>query len=454
MVSKKVTDKIKKKNYYLTGATQTALVYYNANFKGGIKSVGGTGLTLNENDFTYFYISKKSSLTAEDKWLKISVKGLKDRYESWKKKWQYFDEELFNLSTKPDQNWEKSWRRLDRISEMFWQESYFLDTLDPFAEDLETIVKGGLKKSRIDISLMHEMISPAPSTLPQQIVEDMLKVKNSGLDIKSATRRYWFKLGTWNGGKVLSEDAMKKEINVLVSKETLIPVLEKRRELQKNKDKMLDGKTRKLVELLRIFTLWREVRKSFLQRLSIGYNYVTDNLGLVMGINPEVSKWAMVDEVEDAVKNPQCFLNRKKESVCIYKSKDNNDTIITGGEASDIIMEFKQKSSLSSLKGTVASKGNLQGRVRIILREGEFHRFQENEILVTTMTRPEFVPLMRKAKAIITDEGGLTSHAAIISRELKKPCIIGTKVATQVLKDGDMVEVDANNGIVRILSGF
>ena len=65
------------------------------------------------------------------------------------------------------------------------------------------------------------------------------------------------------------------------------------------------------------------------------------------------------------------------------------------------------------------------------------------------MTRPEFLPLLRQAKAIITDEGGLTCHAAIISRELGIPCIIGTKMATRILKDGDLVEVDANKGIVR-----
>jgi pyruvate,water dikinase len=58
---------------------------------------------------------------------------------------------------------------------------------------------------------------------------------------------------------------------------------------------------------------------------------------------------------------------------------------------------------------------------------------------------------MRKAGAIITDIGGITSHAAIVSREMKKPCIIATKIATQVLKDGDLVEVDADNGVVRIL---
>ncbi len=59
---------------------------------------------------------------------------------------------------------------------------------------------------------------------------------------------------------------------------------------------------------------------------------------------------------------------------------------------------------------------------------------------------------MIKCAGIVTDEGGLISHAAIVARELQKPCIIGTKIATQILMDGDMVEVDANNGIVRKLS--
>jgi pyruvate,water dikinase len=74
---------------------------------------------------------------------------------------------------------------------------------------------------------------------------------------------------------------------------------------------------------------------------------------------------------------------------------------------------------------------------------------KEGNILVTTMTTPDFVPLMQKAAAIVTDIGGLLSHAAIVSREMKKPCIIGTHVATKILKDGNIVEVDAIKGIVR-----
>jgi len=67
------------------------------------------------------------------------------------------------------------------------------------------------------------------------------------------------------------------------------------------------------------------------------------------------------------------------------------------------------------------------------------------------MTRPDFMPLVNKSAAIITDEGGLACHAAIISRELKIPCIVGTKTATRVLRNGDLVEVDANKGIVRLI---
>jgi phosphohistidine swiveling domain-containing protein len=106
----------------------------------------------------------------------------------------------------------------------------------------------------------------------------------------------------------------------------------------------------------------------------------------------------------------------------------------------------------SNLEGNVAYFGNVTGKVNKIMNSDEFSKFNDGDILVTSMTRPEFVPLMKKASAIITDEGGITCHAAIISRELKIPCIIGTKIATQVLKDGDLVEVDADNGIVRILS--
>lgn len=91
------------------------------------------------------------------------------------------------------------------------------------------------------------------------------------------------------------------------------------------------------------------------------------------------------------------------------------------------------------------------GKVFVLLRNEQIHDIQEQDIIVSPMTTPEHLPAMAKAAAFITDEWGITCHAAIVAREMKKPCIIGTKFATQLLQNWDEVEVDADNGTVRIL---
>ncbi len=98
--------------------------------------------------------------------------------------------------------------------------------------------------------------------------------------------------------------------------------------------------------------------------------------------------------------------------------------------------------------GLGASPGIASGVVRVLASPREGARLEEGEILVTTRTAPDWVPIMRRAAAIITDAGGMTSHAAIVSRELGVPCIVGAREATRVLEDGMMVTVDAREGAV------
>lgn len=100
------------------------------------------------------------------------------------------------------------------------------------------------------------------------------------------------------------------------------------------------------------------------------------------------------------------------------------------------------------LLGVSASPGIATGRVRIIKSGSEIGKVKEGDVLVTKMTSPDFVPAMKRAVAIITDEGGKTSHAAIVSRELGIPCVVGTKDATSQLKDGLYVTVDGASGRV------
>ena len=104
-----------------------------------------------------------------------------------------------------------------------------------------------------------------------------------------------------------------------------------------------------------------------------------------------------------------------------------------------------------TIEGTVANSGRVIGPVRLCKSLSDITKVKQGDIIVTSMTRPEFLVAIKKAAGIVTDEGGITCHAAIVSRELGIPCIIGTKIATKALKNGDWVEVNANHGVVMVI---
>jgi len=165
--------------------------------------------------------------------------------------------------------------------------------------------------------------------------------------------------------------------------------------------------------------------------------------------------FVVFDEIENVLFNKadlkKEISERKKK--CFFLVKPSGEYIVAGDKDADKYFACLVKSVYNSreFRGVTASKGVATGRVRLILKIGDMNSFQTGEILVTNNTTPEFVPVMKKAAAIITEQGGLTSHAAIVSRELNKPCIIGIKNIATILKTGDMVEVDADHGIVKIL---
>jgi len=100
------------------------------------------------------------------------------------------------------------------------------------------------------------------------------------------------------------------------------------------------------------------------------------------------------------------------------------------------------------LRGEVASAGIYTGKVKIVINPREINKVVEGDILVAHMTTPDWVPAMQKAGAIVTDEGGMTCHAAIVSREMGTPCIVGTEHGTTVLKEGQLITVDATKGLI------
>ncbi len=199
----------------------------------------------------------------------------------------------------------------------------------------------------------------------------------------------------------------------------------------------------------------RDERMSYEQRPFVLIDRALNELSKRFHIDVATLKYLFseeltVEKLRDE-KFKQMLKERQEKGLLVYWKDGKNGEYLLG-QAGSILFDDVQVDSLQGdkVKGQVAFKGKVKGVVRIINNPKE-NVPDEPFVLVTSMTSPDFIQFLRKCVAVVTDEGGITCHAAILSRELKKPCIIGTKIATQVLHDGDLVEVDADNGIVRKL---
>ncbi len=149
------------------------------------------------------------------------------------------------------------------------------------------------------------------------------------------------------------------------------------------------------------------------------------------------------------------ILKQRRQRVVHAVQTGNKRAILTGNDALNVkkhLFEVPELKEGAGIGGNVACRGSdaiVTGKVRIIMNPKGQH-MEPDEILVSSMTRPDFLQLMKQARAIITDEGGITCHAAIVSREMNKPCIIGTMHATKALCSGDIIEMRMNHGLINI----
>lgn len=174
-------------------------------------------------------------------------------------------------------------------------------------------------------------------------------------------------------------------------------------------------------------------------------------------ISLEQLKLLKVSELLDNNLPNNDVLDRRNKAYVQY-STNGELVYLDGDKAKDLINDFEKVSGTDkTIRGVPASRGKYTGRIKVFssdyysnfnILSKLFEEMDKGDILVAETTSPELMPACQKAGAIITDQGGLLSHAAIVSRELNIPCIVGTGNATEVLRNGDVVEVDADNGVI------
>lgn len=190
-----------------------------------------------------------------------------------------------------------------------------------------------------------------------------------------------------------------------------------------------------------IENLFREIgRRNYLSLRQVRYMY------------PHEFKKLLIDEdFQTSVLN-----DRFQTSIYYSSGKYEDDLILTGQESEDFLSKVNIiKENIDNVKilyGDCASPGKVRGEVRVVNVVKDISKMNQGDVLVSISTNPDLVPAIKKASAIITDVGGITCHAAIISRELGIPCVVGTKIATKVLTDTDIVDVNATHGKIDIIS--
>ncbi len=226
------------------------------------------------------------------------------------------------------------------------------------------------------------------------------------------------------------------------------------------KELKLNKKEIDTFSIIREMGFYKWAREYEFTRALYNFKFIQDELGRRANLSSMEVKFLLPGEMKGALNNNEKYKNivndRQKNCLILCGIKNNID-IFSGQVAKQKFdrMEFestgKKFGKQGDIKGTSAYNGKARGIVKIVSVVGHIGKMGEGDILVSVATTPDLLLAMKKAAAIITDEGGITCHAAIVSRELEIPCIVGTKIATKILKDGDLVEVDADKGVVRIL---
>jgi phosphohistidine swiveling domain-containing protein len=210
-----------------------------------------------------------------------------------------------------------------------------------------------------------------------------------------------------------------------------------------------------------------ESRPLFVELISTVLYHFVELVAKKHNMNVEDIKFYNFEEMVHLLESEEAvakeIVNERKNSYTVYCEHEHIIPIM-GRDKATILERFKEKdySTVTEFKGIVANKGKITARALVILPELNIPyeifvkklysvEMDRGDILVTETTSPDFVPLMKKAGGIIANQGGMNSHAAIMSRELKIPCLVGTYHATDILKTGDLIELDANIGTVRIL---
>ncbi|MFH1770873.1 MAG: PEP-utilizing enzyme [archaeon] len=310
---------------------------------------------------------------------------------------------------------------------------------------------------------LKDFITLCTPTLMSFIKQEEEALLNIAIDmddekLKAHAEKYHWIKNNYNGAEKLGTnyffELIEEELKGSPEKklENLHKEVSELKEKQKKLEKKFTKEENTMAKLVREGTTFQDMRKENNLRANHYVFKFLRETAKRKGYDYEEICYINSDELKRILSGEKINL-KGRTKYCIELIELDYEEIISGEEAKGVYEMLenidKAEEGISEVKGIVASSGIARGTARIVPDVSKVKVFNKGDILIASMTRPEYTTLMKKAAAIVTNEGGITSHASIVSRELGIPCVMGTKIATKIFKDGDMVEVNANKGVVR-----
>ncbi len=304
---------------------------------------------------------------------------------------------------------------------------------------------------------------------PKDVIRKLNKHPSLLSRLREHSRNFGFlSMYTYEGEPLTLEDVVTR-IKEAVEQDCLMKTKKIQRERIESENRFTEiaqklefsAATMKLIETAREYLYLRLYRLDVLNVAGFQVRKLLEEIARRMNLTYEEIIYLTHEEIinsleEGNISGRALIYERKKDYGTVLINGELR--VISGDELERVMASEKEiketHETVSLLEGTVASLGKHKGKAKLVLYNPDVDKVKRGDVIVSTMTNPYYVHAMMRAGAIVTDEGGILSHAAIVSRELGIPCVTGTHVATKVLKDNDLVEVDATGpkGLVRILT--
>ncbi len=315
----------------------------------------------------------------------------------------------------------------------FWKVAYITEFISFY---IDSLLAPGERISIQDRSFTDEY--------EDQLWEFARKAKKIGLnkiDVSPILRNYFWIRNSYYGIHRLTEEEVRTEI---------------RKKMNKSKPKPARIKdptsiSRDLIQIGKDMVLMQDVRKKYMMKATYYLHEHLKKIGKQFDLTPLLMEQTVPQEVLTIKKRMPDLADELKLRLrsCTVVADSKTGIKVYSGQI--FYPKGVQRKAKFEVRGMVACGGKSVGRAKIVKNVDQIYKVNHGDVIISPMTSPEIMPAIRRCVAIVTDFGGITCHAAIVAREFNIPCIVGTSDATQKIQDDDLVEVDANAGVVRVL---